>query len=512
MDDRAFVKHAAVYGMANLLVQAGGFVLLPLYTRFLTKADFGALEVVGRIAETVGTCLLIGGLRQALVTFYQQSEDAAVRRRFISSAFLLLAFTCLLGGGVALALAEPLCSWLQAQGHAISRDLVRLAVLAILLEPLTLIPLALIQARMESVTFVLITVGQFLVRVGLSIVLVAWLGWGALGALLATSLTAAAVGTGLCARELVRGAAWPDRTQVMALLRFALPFLPGGLCFFMLHHGDRFFLLHYRGEEEVGTYALGYKLALAVSMFSLTPLYMVWSVPMYEVARAPDAPAVFGRAFTRILAIYLLVGLGLCLFQDEVVAVLGGDRYRGAVHVIAPVLLACFFQSSASLMDAGFYVRHRTGLKLWITLLATAVMLVLYVLLIPPYGGMGAALATLGGFAILAASTWLVTQRIFPIHYEWWRLVPLLALAAVLWLTSRLLPVAWWAVVIKAALWLLWPTLLWRCRLVSPAEKRYVLALACQGLSRWRRAIPAEAPPARAARPALRPRPAARAG
>ena len=74
MNDRSFVKHAAVYGLASLLVQAGGFVLLPLYTHCLTPSDYGVLEVLGRLAETVGTCLMFGGFRQALLTFYQQSQ------------------------------------------------------------------------------------------------------------------------------------------------------------------------------------------------------------------------------------------------------------------------------------------------------------------------------------------------------------------------------------------------------------------------------------------------------
>src|SRR5262249_31142827 len=61
MKGQAFLKHAAVYGAANLLLQAAGFVLLPLYTRCLGPRDFGVLEVLGRLGETVSACLLIGG-------------------------------------------------------------------------------------------------------------------------------------------------------------------------------------------------------------------------------------------------------------------------------------------------------------------------------------------------------------------------------------------------------------------------------------------------------------------
>src|SRR5262249_19810772 len=160
------------------------------------------------------------------------------------------------------------------------------------------------------------------------------------------------------------------------------------------------------------------KLAMVVRVFSLAPLYMVWSSRMYEVAKTPTAAATFGKVFTRVLAAYLFAGLGLCLFAREVVLVLGGQKFLTAAAVVAPVVLACFFQSATTLIDAGLYVRHRTGLKLAVTVAATLVTLACYALFIPPWGAMGAALATLAGFAFLAAATHVVTQRIFYVEYE----------------------------------------------------------------------------------------------
>ena len=481
MNHRAFLKHATVYGLASLLVQAGGFVLLPLYTHCLTPTDYGVLEVLGRLAETVGACLMFGGFRQAVLTFYQQSQDEVHRRRIVSTTLSLFGLTGLLGGGLVLALAGPLTGLLSQFVHheapGISPLLLRLAVLGILLEPLSQVPLTLIQARVESARFVSITLAQFLVRVSLCVLLVKFLDGGIAGALGSTLLMGTGFGVWLCARELARGIAWPDLAQVRALLWFALPLVPGGLCFFLLHHGDRFFLLRYCPTEEVGTYALGYKLGMAAGMFSLSPLYMVWSAHMYEVAERDDAPELFGIVFTRILCAYLLVALGLALFQDEVVLWLGGAPYARASAVVAPVLLAYFCQSAASLMDGGLYVRHRTGLKLGITLATTLVMLVLYVLLIPTYGAMGAALATLGGFTFLAAGTWMVTQRVFPVRYEWSRLLTMLVLVIGLWLVSRLLPGAPWAWPVKAGLWLLAPLTLWFTGQMSPGEKEQVRGL-----------------------------------
>jgi O-antigen/teichoic acid export membrane protein len=481
ISSRSFLKHAAVYGLAGLLVQAGGFVLLPLYTSCLTPADYGVLEILSRMADTVGTILMFGGFRQALLTFYQQSASETDRRQVIATALSLFGTTIFIGGGAVLVFAEPLSGLLNGfthnGGERIGPQLFRLALLGILLEPFSQVPLTLLQARVESIRFVTITISQFILRIILCVLLVKYLHGGVAGALASTAIIGTAFGLGLCGREVLRSPGLPTLHHLRGLLRFALPLVPGGLCFFMLHHGDRFFLLRCRDLHEVGTYALGYKLAMGVVMFSLSPLYMVWSSQMYKVAEGDEAAEIFGAAITRILSAYLLVALALALFQDDVVLLLGGAPYAGAAAIVAPVLLAYFFQSAASLMDAGLYVRHRTGLKLAITLATTIVMLSMYALLIPWLGGMGAALATLVGFFFLAVCTWAVSRRVFPVRYEWRRLAALLGLAIGLWLLSRTLPSAMWVWPIKAGMWLAYPVVLWAAGFVSQREKEHIRSL-----------------------------------
>jgi O-antigen/teichoic acid export membrane protein len=295
--------------------------------------------------------------------------------------------------------------------------------------------------------------------------------------LIATALTSLLIGTGLCLRELARYAVLPDWQSLTSLFRFAMPFLPGGLCFFLLQHGDKVLLLLSHGKKEVGIYAVGYKLALAAGTFTLAPLQMVWGAKMYAAARASDAPIVFGQVFTRCLACVLFASLALCLFATEAVALLGGQDYAGARFVVLPVLLACVCQAAATLMDAAFYIRNRPGLKLGVTLVTTVVMTTAYFLLIPKWGSMGAALATLIGFVFLMGATWLVTRRLFPVRYEIGRLGALAGLSGVIVLAAAPLPATAWALPIKGGLLLAWPCVLWCCGLVTAEEKDHVRSL-----------------------------------
>lgn len=469
MRSRSFLGNAAIFGVGNVLIQAAGILLLPIYLRYLSPGDYGTLEVLNRMGEILAICLLAGGLRQATLTFYRQARGEDERRAAIGTSLALLLACGLAGAVMAAAAAGPL----QAALGVGDVGLMRLAIVAIFLEGMTAIPLALIRARLEAVLFIATTLAQFLARVVLIIAMVVGLGWGVRGVLAGTAATSGLVMAGLLSREFARGVRF-DRAKFLQMARFTFPFLPSGLCGFLMSGGDRFFLLHYGDEAEVGVYALGYKLASIISMLSFGPLFGVWCATMYDASEGDDAPDVFGRTFTRILAAYVAVGLAICLLQDEIILSLGDVRYAGATTIIAPVALAYGFLSASYLLDAGFYIRRRTVFKAWISLAGAVVTLGLCAVLIRFFGAFGAALATLGGFVSLAALTYYLSQRVFPVRYEWRRLSLMVGLAVLLWAASRTLPAGGWAVAAKAGLWLLWPTGLWRLGLFDPQERRWI--------------------------------------
>jgi O-antigen/teichoic acid export membrane protein len=470
MSSQSFLRHALIYGLGSVLVQAAGFLLLPIYTRCLSPAEYGTLEVLNRLGECAVVFLLFGGIRQAALALHGQSEDATERRRIMGSAVFLVSITALAGGCLIMLLADPLSRALEV-GDA---GLLCLAVWAMILDGMNFVLLVGPQARQEPVFFVVVTATQLLLRVLCSIGFVVGCGWGIAGVLLASVITGALHAAVLIGHQLLRNRGPLDWPTLREMTRFAALFLPGGLAFFVLNHGDRFLLREYAGLEEVGTYALGYKLALAVVLFSRASLGTVWNARLYETARQAGAEEIFGRVLTRSLAAYLWGGVALCMFQDEVVALLGGPPYAAAAGVIAPVVLAYLFLTAADLMDGAFYLHRRPDLKTIVALFSMVITGVLYFALIPRWGALGAALATLGGFAIHAGVTLVISQRVFRVRYETRRLVALVGVAVGLWLASRILPLAPWAMTLKALCCLSLPGLFWLTGLIAPEEKRWL--------------------------------------
>jgi O-antigen/teichoic acid export membrane protein len=470
MAKSSFLRHALVYGAGEALVSAANFLLLPLYVRALSPEEYGALDYLNRLGEIILLCLLFKGLRQALFSFQNQARDEAERRAVVGSAlFLTLLF--LGGGGAVVALfAEPLSERFALGPPGV----LRLAILAVVLESVAALLRALAQARQKSLFFIVINAGQVLLKIVLCIVFVAVLRWGITGALIGLAASSGLFALYLLGCELMQGGLHIEGKQLKAMFWFALPFVPGGLGYFLINSGDRLFLKEYGVPfAAMGAYALGCKLAGAVTLFSKEPVFKVWSARMYEAARQPDAPRLFGVVFTRVLTLYAGVGLALCLVAAEVVNILGGNRYADAVGIIPPVVLAYFFLTATELMEAAFYIERKTAYKLPLTLAAMVVTVGLYIVLIPPYGIHGAAWATLVGFVFTTALTGVLSQRVFPVRYEWGRVGAMLGWAVVCWLVGWLLPHEMSLLPVKALLWFGWLGAVW-LTVLSAEEKQWV--------------------------------------
>lgn len=455
--DRHFLTDAAIYGIGSALVQAVSIVLLPLYTRYLSPADFGVMEIIERVGNIVNICLMTGGVGQAAMAFYLQAKDQRERERVAMSVALLLLMCFLSAALVTIAVASPLSGWLGISDP----KLLVFGVVAVLTQLLLILPLTLMQARVESIAYVSISLAISLCRIVLAILFVAYLGCGLMGVYWSMLITFLGFGLILLARELRRGAMGVDWQKCLAITRFSLPFVPTGILFFLLYNGDRFFLLGTAGTAAVGIYALGAKLAGAVAIVSTTPLFKVWSAQMYTALEQPGGSCYGGRMLSQMLLAYGFVGICLCMFQKELLAVISRDNYAGAGSVIAPLVLANGFMFASTFMECAFYVRHRTIFKPLTAVVGTAVTVVLYALLIPRYSILGAAYATLLGYASMAVVTYFVAQRVLHIKYELGVIFKLVAISVLCYLPAAPLELGLWQFAAKIGLLVAWIASVW---------------------------------------------------
>lgn len=469
--EKSFLKSAAIYGVGALLQQVANILLVPIYTRFMSKQEFGLLEVVNRVGEVVVIALMIRGLRMATLTFYKQAENDVQRARTASTISMLVAIILPFIGGTLLLFGEPLAHFVHVQ----ESDVLVFAILVAFLDGLLVVPLAVMQARIEPLHFIAVSIGLLLTKIALCVVLVVYYERGIWGVLIASAVSTGTFGVLLTLREWKRGSFHFNLAIIPAVMRYSLPFVPAGLCGFLLHSGDRFFLKQYDVPNDViADYALAYRLVTAIALVSVTPLYQVWSSQMYDAAKRPDAAHRFGLMTARHLNAFLFVAMTMCVFKEEVIRILGGKKYEAAAAMIPPLAAAYYCFHASCLLDSAFYVTRSTVWKLPISIVGVIVTVGLYVLWIPTHGTWGAVFATLVGFISFAAVTWICSQYAFPSQYDYGRLLGMFLISAAAAAATYSLGLGVVPFLIKAAVWSAWPIVVWNCGLLGAEEKKLI--------------------------------------
>src|SRR5262249_40434541 len=129
-------------------------------------------------------------------------------------------------------------------------------------------------------TFVLAGLGRTVLSVVGVLVLVAGLHWR-IGGVLGGNLTALALVTipltVYCLH--IYGFAF-DRALFLRMVRYAVPLALSASALFVIHFGDRFILPHYRSFQELGLYAIAYKLGMLISLVHGS-FHTYWSAQIF---------------------------------------------------------------------------------------------------------------------------------------------------------------------------------------------------------------------------------------
>lgn len=453
------IKHYLTYLAGIVLVNGASFILIPVYAKHFMPAEYGILEIIYNCTD-VFNIIFSAGLGIASLSIYSKETDEAKKRKAISTAVIASLCIASLGSVLFLSVGDALNSYFF--GSKNNLVLFRIAGFLMLTQILSAVPMAFLQARMASKAFITVSSLQSLVIISMNIIGVVLLGWRVQGVLIMTLTGSSFFAIGLNAWT-IRTVGWSfDRSFFKRLLRFGLPFIPGGLSLFVLNSADRLFLQKFADSSSVGIYALGCKLGTVASIFVLGPFLRVWGPLMFEVARRQDCREAIGKYFLYLLTAYCTVALAVSFFSTEIIRRISAPGYWEAARVVPYALFAYLCWSAAAFFDSGFYITEKTYYKPFILGTAAAVVFGLYWHLIPAYGFMGGAYAVAAGYLVFSILTYLISQRIYPVSYPYGKTMLVIGYAGALhYLASSFFQeTTWGAVILKAAMLIAYPAAL----------------------------------------------------
>jgi len=463
-------KHSAIYGLGGLVSRVLAVLLLPLYTRYLTPADYGAVETLVALTAVLVTILRLG-ISSAFFRFYFDSKEPAHRLRVVRTSFWFTMAMATAGLVAGLVLAEPISQALFATGDRAM--LVRAAFVLLWAqmnyEQLT----ALFRVEERSVQFVFASLANVLITVAATVAFVVALEWGATGVVVGNFTGTLCVYAVLLAYRREQLGLVLDRPLLREMNRFGMPLVPSALALWALNFSDRFFLVKLDGADEVGLYSIGVRIASAMVLL-LTAFRTAWPAFAYSIEDEGEARRTYGFVLTYLSYVACWLALALGLLSPWLVRLLTTPDFYEASRVVAPLAFAAAAFGGYIVISIGVGRARRTQFNWVVTGAAAALNVALNLILIPRYGMMGAAVATVAAYSAMFLGMAWWSQRVYPVPYQWRRVATLGAVAVGLCVLGKALDAG---LPLAIALTLVYPVALLPAGFYLPAELRRVRRL-----------------------------------
>lgn len=425
------VKHSAIYSAAPVLRQLISVGMTRFYNIWLGTAGAGVKEN----ADLWGIALqqILGqNVLASMMRFYFDQKNERDRGAVVTSCTILILLAAFAICGVGLAFVPWLTPLLLGKGDVVpDSELLKVCTLLLLLVPFQLATVSgnyYLFALKRSGLFTTIQTAKLLFEVGMNVVLMGVLGLGVRGFLLSMLAGEILTSCGLVGWMFVSLRPRIDWRLLPPILRYAMPLVPVGLLQLLLHQADRRIVLELLGQQQAGVYGFGYKIASLVTNVVLGPFIVTWQPWIFGVEDPGERARLVARVSTYAVLAIGVSSLAVILFGHQAAALLAGNPSFLAAYRVIPFLATGYvFWALYNVTQTPLFLAKRTLPLVFVNGIAVGLNVGLNLWLIPPFGIVGAALATLLTFAALAGMGMLASRRSAGVPFELGRLSGVLA-------------------------------------------------------------------------------------
>jgi O-antigen/teichoic acid export membrane protein len=414
---KILIKDIFIYGGSDFFFRAVGFVVLPVYTHAFTVADFGLMSMLGVAAGLTGMFANVG-VNNAVQRFYWDPLTPEHQRpALVSTGLLQLIAIGLLVTLSLLALLYPLRAWMTDR-YGIQWDLIVLVILTVLPDQVVQYALDAIRLHFTPVRFIVIS----FIKNGLGVAVGVWLIKiqndginGFFTGVLVASLLSVPFALWFIRRDLVFRF---DRAIAKNIFSYGYPFVFTGLAYWIFGSMDRWLLAELGNSTEVGLYSIAFKFASIVT-FVNGAFSLAWSPFVMKLKRDHlNYRQIFSNVFSIWFFVLAIVGFAISIFAFDILMITSPEEYWRASGSLSVVAMGVVFFGTTQITALGISLERKTALLTQGAVVTAFVNFALNILMIPAFGAMGSAFATLVSYLLLTCVFLYWTQRLHPIPLE----------------------------------------------------------------------------------------------
>ena len=452
----------AIYGLSSILARVVNFLLVPLYTRVLTEAQYGSVTYFLAYIAILQVVLALG-LETGCFKYAQKEKNAAEAgdaaadpNRIFSNAFMIVLGVCLLFFvGVSL-FSGNISSALGYEGFG---KIIGYVGAILLIDTVTAILFVRLRYEHKALKFAVVRTLKILTETGANLLLYLALPRylaGHDGALITRFVSATPdftyaifailVSCVVCLLmllpEIFRLRFVPDKKVCKTLLVYSIPLMLAGLPGVMNDLLDRVLMQALRPEgvwlSELGVYQAGVKIAVIMSLF--VQMFRYAAEPFFfQREKQKDSKTLYAQVMTWFVAFCMAGFLFVMLYLDVIGLLLGKDFRIGLE--ITPIMLMAYVMLGMQFNISMWYkLSGKTNYAVWITLAGLVVTIIINVVFMPRYSYHAAAWAHIASYMVMMIISLILGNKYYPIPYNWKKIILCIAFALAIYGVSLLLP------------------------------------------------------------------------
>jgi O-antigen/teichoic acid export membrane protein len=466
---RRLGRHSAIYGLGGLVSRILATLLLPLYTHYLPPRAYGRVEIVTATTAVAAIALQMG-ISSAFFRFYFDEKEEAGKLTVIRTSFWFTMGMSTLGLALGVVFAGPIGHWLGL-GH--DPNLVRAGAVGLWAQTNYQQLTALFRVEERSVQYAIASVCNVLITVAAMVVFVAVFHWGAIGLVVGNFTGTLVTYVALVVYRTEQLGLEFDRALLRKMQVFGMPLVPSALALWTINWVDREFVVWYKGLPEAGVYSAAVKIASVIT-FVMVAFRTAWPAFAYSIEDDREARRTYAFVLTYLLTFASWLALALGALAPWWTRLLTSPHYARAEKGVALLAFAGAVYAGYTVLAIGSGRARKTQLNWVVTGFGAAVNVGLNFWLIPRWGMVGAAISTAAAYVVLFGGMMLYAQRVYPVPYQWRRIVTCVGVGVGLTVAARAahLPLAPSVLLVLA-----YPLALAVLGFYLPAERRRLLKL-----------------------------------
>jgi O-antigen/teichoic acid export membrane protein len=430
---RRLARHSAVYGLGGLVARILATLLLPIYTHYLPPDAYGRVEIITATTAVLAIVLQMG-ISTAFFRFYFDMPDPAGKLTVVRTSFWFTMAMSTLGLVLGLAFAPQIAHLIGLGGDA---NLVRAGAVGLWAQTNYNQLTSLFRVEERSTQYAVASVVNVLVTVAAMVLFVAVFHWGAIGLVVGNFTGTLAVYLALLVYRNEQLGLEFDRALFRRMQHFGMPLVPSALALWTINWIDREFVIWYKGQAEVGVYSVAVKVASIIT-FAMVAFRTAWPAFAYSIEDEREAKRTYSFVLTYLLAAVSWAALALGALAPWWVRLLTSrPGYLRAEQAVGLLAFAFALYAGYTVLAIGSGRARRTQLNWVVTGVGALVNVALNLWLVPAYGFVGAAISTLAAYAALFLGMTLYAQSVYPVPYQWRRVVTVLGAGAALTVAAR---------------------------------------------------------------------------